>query len=786
MGEQTWRRIRRGLGPLLLCAGLVALLYGLPLCFDRHLAVDDSLSEFWPLKKFFFEGLRRGTVATWCPHVFGGFPLFAMPNAAPAYLPDWPFHLTLPSHSAMDASFLSHVLFAGLGSFLFCRSQGMGRAAALLAALVVEGNGWVWRSAMASSKLQAYAWLPWILLLVTLLFRGRFWAGPALAVAGALLVCTGHVQVLSYLAAWALLFALLTHVWLGRRGKGARAWGALALAAVLALGLSAVAWRPLWDLWRDSPRQQLSTKAASYTARCGFEDLEELLAPEDGPRRAPADSRLPFVGTLVLLLAGLAFLHPERRIVRFFGASALGALLLGFGRIFPFYELHRLLPGQAGFRHPHRFDVILALSLSFLAGFGADLWFRVWGSSQGRDIRRTVVKGASLLLGVLVILMARGAGATVGASALRVGGLSVAFALLSTKTARRRGSRLAFAGLCFLLCGDLFLQHRLDGEVAVAEAFRLDPAVAAELGRFSGRFLPTERDSLRYLGPRRRGPHWPLLPPERLPRPGYGLSDNLPAAWSLPSLWGSTQLLSRRWASFAQLGGRLSATTPRDVPEALRDSRLALAVSSCATVTGPSRSRSMGAPSWLRQRGRVGSLGFWSHGGPVATLRLVPRLRVLHREEELWKIFRHGRGQPGFEGLVLESDLPPSLRGGAVEGMGSRSSAGECHVERIGSEFLRIRLPEGASGFLIASHTWTRGWKARVRGRPRVTFPVDGRSLAMVVESGDRVVELRYEDPSLRWARPRSLVAALVLLIWVAVLRRRSRDFDFGERGIAT
>ena len=130
-----------------------------------------------------------------------------------------------------------------------------------------------------------------------------------------------------------------------------------------------------------------------YWGRGGSDPSWDEVVDSDGQRGRPAGAFRAgagshYAGVLVILLAlcgivqsfrkqGSPFTVAERRMVWFWSAAAVAALLLMFGRFAPFYELFYKVPYLSTIRNPAKFVHIAEWALIFLFAYGAEALCRV-------------------------------------------------------------------------------------------------------------------------------------------------------------------------------------------------------------------------------------------------------------------------------------------------------------------------------------------------------------------------------------------------------------------------
>ena len=212
----------------------------------------DLLFYFYPLKAHLAEGLSRGELPWVDRFRWGGAPLLGGPSAAP-FDPANVLFLALPLGAAMKAWMLLHLALLVAGFAAFARRLGLAAAPAALAGLVFALAGTTVSVVPFPPTLSALSVLPWFAAFVLDTVRAPSARSAAkTGVAAALLAVASAPEFLLYAAAVAAMLVAAAPpepslpesdrgVAAPRRG---RALAALAAAAVLAAGLSAVALVP--------------------------------------------------------------------------------------------------------------------------------------------------------------------------------------------------------------------------------------------------------------------------------------------------------------------------------------------------------------------------------------------------------------------------------------------------------------------------------------------------------------------------------------------------------------
>ena len=354
----------------------------------------DFTHIFYPARYFAARYLAQGKLPLWNPYVSCGYPHYADPQAAVFYPVTWVTavlsrgQLTL---AALQWEAVFHYFLAGFFTFLFVRYLLGHSEAALFAALAFTFGGYLTGyPALQLSELEAAAWLPAALLLVTLAVDRASMRWAALAgVPLAMVVLAGRPQ--SYLSVLPLTIAwLLYHA--HRRGLSWRhRLTLLAVSLAFGAGFAAVQVLPTWELSRLSDR---SIFRWEHVSEGGFAWWE--LAGAVIPHVVGSYSLYPGVASLVL--AGVAL---WRRRGLFWLWAALASLFVGVGKngaLFSLlYVLQRLvLPGYL--RNPERTALAFTFSLALLGAYG------FVETERTLRLRERLGKPLGLLAGLLLAL----------------------------------------------------------------------------------------------------------------------------------------------------------------------------------------------------------------------------------------------------------------------------------------------------------------------------------------------------------------------------------------------
>ncbi|TCD47754.1 hypothetical protein [Chlorobium sp. N1] len=355
-----------------------------------------------------------GHYPLWQPWVFSGMPTVgAFSYLSALYFPNLVFSLF--GADAMHLQLL-HLVFAGLGTFLFLRRSGVepvaaffGGAAFLLnpyfSAMLAHGHG---------SQLMTAAYMPWMLwALMRVVERGRLADAGILALIAGFQLQRSHVQVAWY--SWLLAALLVFFLFLSQRTpfrEKLRPLGLLVLGLACGVAMSAVIYLPASAYAPFSVRGMAGGGGSSmeYATLWSMHPLELMTFIVPGFYGfggvtywgfMPFTDYPNYAGILVLLLSLVgAWAGRRDGVVRFLVASSLLSLLLSFGRFFPpvFELFYHAAPLFSRFRVPSMALLMLYLSVAGLAAYGLSALLRARAERLHRPLRLASLAFAALLI----------------------------------------------------------------------------------------------------------------------------------------------------------------------------------------------------------------------------------------------------------------------------------------------------------------------------------------------------------------------------------------------------
>ena len=360
--------------------------------------------QFYPWRALAFDELRAGRLPAWNPYVGAGAPLLANYQVAVFYPPNW-LHLLLPHHVAMSVIALLHIVWAGVGMWLFVRElgvDGFGRGFSMLAYAL---GGYLIARFGSFPTAAAGAWLPWLFWLLhrtltALTPRGASRNAALLGLAFGLQLLAGHAQTTWYGGVGLGLYALWRAAWADRLDpRWLRLRGLLmaGMGMVAGLALAAIQLVPTAEYLAESQRSSGLDYDTLTNLSYNLFRLPTLLSPNF--YGTPADGSyltegiyfedtayvgiLPLIAAIAAIVAFLRLrryvhdVYPTLITVPFWALLALGSLLIALGKHGPvFHLLYDYVPTFDAFREPVRWLILFVFSLSVLGGIGANQWGR--------------------------------------------------------------------------------------------------------------------------------------------------------------------------------------------------------------------------------------------------------------------------------------------------------------------------------------------------------------------------------------------------------------------------
>jgi len=373
---------------------------------QNPLLLDQSLVVL-PWLHFAAERLHAGELPLWNPDNFLGQPIHGALTGAFLWPLSW-IYFAVADWGAFAFIAWIKLALAGLGCYRLLLVLGARPLAALAGGLGYTFAGFqiAW---LGHPHTNAALLLPWLLLAIEALARAprgsRRRPLAALAIVGGLLAVSGHVPTAWHVALvglfWALVRTFACADATSTAKLGARHWGALAGATVLAMGLGAAQILPFWEYTHDSRGRAVAAEVAAEVAKTlpSATELAPVLLfprwhgdPRAGDYDGPLGPHLNFneligghVGLLLPLLALCALvLVRKRRVVWCLAALGTAAALAAWG-VPPLDRIAGWVPGL-GATKALRLLLVVAFVLALLGGLGLEALLAQMRSRTARAV----------------------------------------------------------------------------------------------------------------------------------------------------------------------------------------------------------------------------------------------------------------------------------------------------------------------------------------------------------------------------------------------------------------
>ena len=383
----------------------------------------DLYHEFYPLKFYLAEQLRRGHLPLWNPYVLMGMPYMAELSTACFYPLNILFLLLSPLEGLRYYLFL-HYPFAALGMYFWLRDLKLRPAAASIGAMSFAFSGYLVSEHCNLIYLISPCYWPWALLCFRrAVLHTDFRYALASGLTIALPFLAGEPQGAGIAAVLGVAYAIFS-VWGAVWGAGAptraqlglRSMALIAVSLLFAAGLCMIQFLPAWELSHYTERAHglplnQVTCWSFYPLRLlelVWANLWGLPWPEDHFWGGfMTDWCFPLPWTLGLYLglwplAAVVFAFRAKGfkpVARFLAALSLLALLLSFGRYTPFYAMaYSVIPGLRLFRYPEKYLALFSLGIAGLAALGTQQFL------ENSDPGRRRPWALRILLGLLILL----------------------------------------------------------------------------------------------------------------------------------------------------------------------------------------------------------------------------------------------------------------------------------------------------------------------------------------------------------------------------------------------
>ena len=429
---------------------------GAPEIPHNHLLSDLVLQNYqW--KSFIRSNIDAGEIPLWNPHQFSGIPFMAAGQQSTLY-PLSVVYYVLPLPTAYGWFTVLNLWLAGAFMYAFMRGIGVSRVGGVVTGITYQLCGFFLASVLFPMIIGAVVWIPLLLLMAEYVIRrkplfGKATTAPWIAIGAfalAFSILAGHIEMTIYTILMLGFYSgmrVLWSWWDNRQESGSlstffASTGWLGLMVALGFGLGAIQFIPLFEFANTNHRAQRTDFREVLSFAHPPRDVLQFVLPNvygspathsyidvftgdtiseftnlygtpinyiDWGVKNYVESAL-YLGILPLALAGFALFHAlwikrgakyryrQQHII--FGVLALLSLTFMFG--LPTYIIVYVLPGINQLNSAFRWIFGVTVGVTILAGFGADALYTAY---QDENTRKWVRRfGYALGFGGITIL----------------------------------------------------------------------------------------------------------------------------------------------------------------------------------------------------------------------------------------------------------------------------------------------------------------------------------------------------------------------------------------------
>ena len=368
---------------------IIVLVLFYPIVFEgKTFGSPDSLNP--RSSSMILEQSRKtdGQFPLWQPWIFSGMPTAdAFTYISSLYFPNYVLNLLFQSSHLNQ---LLHLIFTGLGGFVFLRFLGLAKIVAFMGAtafmitpfmitMIVFGHG---------SQMMTAAYLPWIMwMTIKVMTKPSFCGVGLLAVLMGFQLQRAHAQIAYYtwmLAGAYVLFYLLWNInntketkikWLGL--------GGFLVASLLGIGIALLIYLPSIEYTPFSVRGGGVGGGAGYNYATSWsfspKELLTFIIPSAlGFGGQTYWGNMPFtdypnyMGIVILVLAAIGFVHRRDPLMWFLLGTSILAIFISFGKnLSIIYDLfYSFFPYFNKFRVPAMILILVQFNTSMMAALG--------------------------------------------------------------------------------------------------------------------------------------------------------------------------------------------------------------------------------------------------------------------------------------------------------------------------------------------------------------------------------------------------------------------------------
>lgn len=354
----------------------------------KNNAMPDVIAQIYPWKHFSIESLKKGQIPFWNPNNFAGNPHVGNFQSA-VFSPFNLFYFVLPFVDAWSVVILLQPLLAGLFTYLFIRSIGVGKIGSLIASACYMFCGFivVW---MAYGTLSmTVAFLPFILLGIEQFVKTKKYLYLlSLCIGVPMIFFSGHFQMGLYV----LLFSLVYSFFRILHTKKYEYFILVLLGFLVGLIISLVQLIPTVSLYAYAVRSEIFTTGGGIP----FQYLITAIAPDFYGNPVTRNDWVgsyaewaSFIGIIPFFLALFAIFYKRTFFSLFFTISSIVIILLAIDTPLQGVIGSLKIP-VISTSNPTRIIFLFSFSMAILAGIGMDTLKELIEKSKLKKILRVI------------------------------------------------------------------------------------------------------------------------------------------------------------------------------------------------------------------------------------------------------------------------------------------------------------------------------------------------------------------------------------------------------------
>jgi len=737
-------------------------------------ASHDLYKYYYQMYHYAAEQISGWRFPLWNPWQSCGQPFMATHQCGLFYPPNI-VYLLMPTHMALGAAFLIHLILSGMFTYLCARRFGISQYGSLLAAITFMFAGHITYHIGEPSNFYCAAWTPLMLYLTK-----RLCDAPGLGTM-VLLACFSSVQ---YMTGFEQHYMYTLYLMLGyvifhfavvakKRSESkqlARLGIYLALAGILTIGLSAVQLIPTTEM------VFLSGRPAEPLTDLQIIGLRPVLLHWTGFEASsrnfflslldPSQGLVPYgyAGLLPLLLAPFAFANKQQR-----GYSLFLSSMIMFCCVVSMAEWGEWtwvlrIPTVPIFRVIYRIMYIAALCFGLLTGIAWDEFQSRFGPShEGQSPARRFIASLPLVVG-LPILWAMVWHSRFETSRSLFVAACLALPLIALRVKALRAG--------FLLC-----------QVALVVSLFVDLASASVKPLiFPARTLEVYHrfDQTWKFISERQNHQRSFFQFSFLDRKHIGMGDKYGQLKHIRTIADYEPLASKRLQDFMVFlqrkpfrkhtifYGRFSDLYPKTSRMRLFD----LMATRFFVVHRPYAGGifAPGQMEWWASPPENFKLAYEEpdarvYENPSALPRafVARNYRAIENPEKMLEELDSATFDPMTEVLLFET--PPKTEPAMNKESNVLETSDEVTFLRDDSECVQIRAKTPRPGFLVLSDSYYPGWEATVNGKSRPIYLANYTFRAVPIDEGESIVQFTYRPASFKWGMRISLISLAICAV---------------------